>query len=276
MRTGFHAAAIIAAVIWFALNGLLWYAKPSDVLWLLGSAILGVIFLSALPEVVRRGKMGSWQQIIRMPFGTPVGEVTKTRTAPLRCSRPLLHNRCAETSPTARPLREKACRPTPIPCGACRSSSRRARDISRHFNRLVLEWRGHGVVPAIEETEQRDHADDFNDLFFAPVLAQLGEHFVGDRIGHRGRRDCKIERGPLGSAVERARLILPHCGELLVLHPKMKRTTCGVRHAIPAPGGAARDMRDDALEVLGPPHPEGPIQQRSSAPALWRVLACAA
>ena len=29
---------------WFALNGLLWYAKPGDLLWLLGSAILGVIF----------------------------------------------------------------------------------------------------------------------------------------------------------------------------------------------------------------------------------------
>jgi quinol-cytochrome oxidoreductase complex cytochrome b subunit len=44
MRAGFHAVAIIAAVIWFGLNGLLWYAKPSDLLWLLGSAILGVLF----------------------------------------------------------------------------------------------------------------------------------------------------------------------------------------------------------------------------------------
>jgi uncharacterized membrane protein len=44
MRTGFRAVAIIAAIIWFALNGLLWYAKPSDIFWLLGSAILGVIF----------------------------------------------------------------------------------------------------------------------------------------------------------------------------------------------------------------------------------------
>ena len=35
---------IIAVIVWFALNGLLWYAKPGDLLWLLGSAILGVIF----------------------------------------------------------------------------------------------------------------------------------------------------------------------------------------------------------------------------------------
>ena len=44
MQKGFHALAIIAAIIWFALNGLLWYAKPRDSLWLLGSAILGLIF----------------------------------------------------------------------------------------------------------------------------------------------------------------------------------------------------------------------------------------
>jgi hypothetical protein len=44
MQKGLHALAIIAAIVWFALNGLLWYAKPSDLLWLLGSAILGVIF----------------------------------------------------------------------------------------------------------------------------------------------------------------------------------------------------------------------------------------
>ena len=44
MQKGFHALAIIAAIVWFALNGLLWYAKAGDLLWLLGSAILGVIF----------------------------------------------------------------------------------------------------------------------------------------------------------------------------------------------------------------------------------------
>jgi hypothetical protein len=39
-----HVVAIIGAVIWFMLNGLLWYAKPPELYWLAGSAALGVIF----------------------------------------------------------------------------------------------------------------------------------------------------------------------------------------------------------------------------------------
>ena len=39
-----HLLAIVGVVIWFGLNGLLWYAKPSESLWLLGSAGLGVIY----------------------------------------------------------------------------------------------------------------------------------------------------------------------------------------------------------------------------------------
>lgn len=42
----FHCLAIIAAMVWFGLNGLLWYVKPTDNLWLLGSAILGVFFFA--------------------------------------------------------------------------------------------------------------------------------------------------------------------------------------------------------------------------------------
>jgi hypothetical protein len=30
-----------------AKNGLLWYVRPSPTLWLLGSAVLGIIFFSA-------------------------------------------------------------------------------------------------------------------------------------------------------------------------------------------------------------------------------------
>jgi hypothetical protein len=41
-----HTVALIGAVIWFGLNGLLWYTKPSDLLWLFGSATLGVIFFA--------------------------------------------------------------------------------------------------------------------------------------------------------------------------------------------------------------------------------------
>jgi hypothetical protein len=41
-----HCLANIAPVVWFGLNGLLWYTKPTDNLWLLGSAILGVFFFT--------------------------------------------------------------------------------------------------------------------------------------------------------------------------------------------------------------------------------------
>ena len=41
-----HAVAIIGAVIWLGLVGLLWYVKPGDLYWLLGSAVLGVIFFA--------------------------------------------------------------------------------------------------------------------------------------------------------------------------------------------------------------------------------------
>ena len=39
-----YAVAVIGAVIWFILNGLLWYVKPPELYWLAGSAVLGVIF----------------------------------------------------------------------------------------------------------------------------------------------------------------------------------------------------------------------------------------
>ena len=39
-----YAAALAGAIIWLGLNGLLWYMRPSDLLWLLGSSILGAIF----------------------------------------------------------------------------------------------------------------------------------------------------------------------------------------------------------------------------------------
>ena len=39
--------AAAGALVWFALNGLLWYSRPSDLLWLLGSAALGVIFFAS-------------------------------------------------------------------------------------------------------------------------------------------------------------------------------------------------------------------------------------
>ena len=39
-----HVTALAGAIIWLGLNGLLWYTRPSDLLSLLGSSILGAIF----------------------------------------------------------------------------------------------------------------------------------------------------------------------------------------------------------------------------------------
>ena len=41
MRT---VLATLAVFVWFALNGLLWSLRPPDLLWLLGSAVLGGVF----------------------------------------------------------------------------------------------------------------------------------------------------------------------------------------------------------------------------------------
>lgn len=39
-----HVAATIAIIVWFFLIGLLWYAKPSGEIWLIGSVALGAIW----------------------------------------------------------------------------------------------------------------------------------------------------------------------------------------------------------------------------------------
>ena len=69
MQKGFHALAITAAIVFFTLNGLLCYAKPSDLLWLLGSAILGAIcFIGFYLYLMWSNpvRLGPRQQIIRM------------------------------------------------------------------------------------------------------------------------------------------------------------------------------------------------------------------
>src|SRR6266849_9439321 len=58
-------------------------------------------------------------------------------------------------------------------------------------DRLRLERRSHGVVPAVEEAEVRDHRGDLDDLILRPMLVHLGEHLVGYvvRDGGRGERE---------------------------------------------------------------------------------------
>src|SRR5262249_25449684 len=115
--------------------------------------------------------------------------------------------------------------------------------------RFVLKRRCHGIVPAIEETEERYHPDNFDDLFFGPIFAQLGEHIVGHRVGHGSSREGKIKRCPFRSAIKRARLILPDRGQLFVFDAEVQGAAAGVSHAILAAGRTARHVRDDALEA---------------------------
>lgn len=51
--TMIHVVALIGAVIWFGLVGLLWYIKPGDVYWLLGSAVLGVVYFAGFFSYLR-------------------------------------------------------------------------------------------------------------------------------------------------------------------------------------------------------------------------------
>jgi len=39
-----HVLAAIGTVIWFMLNGLLWYARPPDLVWLAGALALGALW----------------------------------------------------------------------------------------------------------------------------------------------------------------------------------------------------------------------------------------
>ena len=39
------------------------------------------------------------------------------------------------------------------------------------------------IVPTVEESEHRDHADNLDDLLIGPMLAERHEHFVGGGIG---------------------------------------------------------------------------------------------
>jgi uncharacterized membrane protein len=46
--------AVLGCILWFVLNGLLWYARPSPTAWLLGSVLLGIAFFTAFLWYVTR------------------------------------------------------------------------------------------------------------------------------------------------------------------------------------------------------------------------------
>ena len=50
MRT----AMIIGTIAWFVLVGLLWYARLGEVVWLVGSLLLGAVWFTAFAWYVTR------------------------------------------------------------------------------------------------------------------------------------------------------------------------------------------------------------------------------
>lgn len=46
--------AVISTIVWFVLVGLLWYARPPDLVWLFASAVLGICFFGGFLWYVTR------------------------------------------------------------------------------------------------------------------------------------------------------------------------------------------------------------------------------
>jgi hypothetical protein len=39
-----HLLMVVGTILWFLLVGLLWYLRPSEVLWFAGSLALGIVY----------------------------------------------------------------------------------------------------------------------------------------------------------------------------------------------------------------------------------------
>src|SRR5215831_6668460 len=98
--------------------------------------------------------------------------------------------------------------------------------------RRVFERRSHYIVPAIEETEHRDYADDLDDLLVGPVLAHLGKHAVGHSVGDRTGRDRNVKGDALGFAKKWACLVIPNGRNLAFVHAEVHGALDRMRHAI--------------------------------------------
>ena len=51
-----HLLMAIGTLVWFLLVGMLWYSRPGDIAWLLGSLALGAIYTTAFWWYVTRPK----------------------------------------------------------------------------------------------------------------------------------------------------------------------------------------------------------------------------
>lgn len=80
---------------------------------------------------------------------------------------------------------------------------------SRRFKRSV-----HRIVPAVQKTEQRDHAGDVDNLAVVPVRALRRLDRRGDGIRDAGGRYRVLERRTFGRAVKATRAELPQPRQL--------------------------------------------------------------
>ena len=49
-----HIVMTIGTILWFVLVGLLWHVRPGEMMWLIGSLVLGAAWFSAFAWYVTR------------------------------------------------------------------------------------------------------------------------------------------------------------------------------------------------------------------------------
>lgn len=49
-----HIAMVLGTIVWFVLVGLLWYMRPGEAAWLIGSLLLGVVWFTGFAWYVTR------------------------------------------------------------------------------------------------------------------------------------------------------------------------------------------------------------------------------
>ncbi len=76
--------------------------------------------------------------------------------------------------------------------------------------RLRFQRCRHGVVPAIEESEQRDDADDLNDLIVGEMLLKVLENVVCDFVWSAAGSYSKIDGCAFCGAEQRTVLVIPN------------------------------------------------------------------
>jgi hypothetical protein len=51
-----HLLMIVGTIVWFLAIGLFWYVRPGDVVWFVGSLVLGILYFTCFFWYVTRTK----------------------------------------------------------------------------------------------------------------------------------------------------------------------------------------------------------------------------